>query len=138
MCAFRLLAGVTVLLRSRKLARQFSFSRRIRIIVVRHETIMTFRFTVTLLLRGGKLASQRILLHSVGFIVGHRVAIVMLIAFGFTSRPLFRHPLGRQLNTIRCELTARWYADSVRARQLRANALFNLRARPFCRAKQRC
>ena len=50
---------------------------------------------IAILLRGGKLASQRILLQRIGFIVGQWLIILRLIALSFTSSALLGHPLRR-------------------------------------------
>lgn len=137
MRAFRLFAGITRLLRSGKLASQFCFRCGISIVFF-FGIIINMRFAVALLLRRRELTRQRILFQRIGFIVGQTIVVVMLITFGFTRGTFFGHTLRRQLNAVGGQLAARWHTNTVRARQLWTNALFHLRTRTLCWAKQRC
>ena len=87
---------------------------------------MLILVAVALILLGGKLTRQLVLMQFVGIIFVVR-----------TTRFLFHHTLGRQFNAIRGQLPASRHAHAVRARQLWTNALFNLRARGAvgCRAE---
>lgn len=136
MRAFRLFTGIARLLRGGELAGQLGFCRSIGVVFFLG-IIVNVRLTVALLLGRRKLAGQCILFQRIGFIVAQVNVVVMLITFGFARGAFFGHTLRRQLNAIGGQFAARWHANAVRARQLRANALFDLRTRAISRTKQR-
>ena len=91
--ARRLLGSVPLLLGSGKLTRQLRFRRGVGLIVI-SRVIVFPAMTVALLLGGGELASQFILLHSIRFLIREQLIIIMRIALRL-PRALFRLPLRR-------------------------------------------
>jgi len=125
-----LLTAVALLLRCGELASQlrlFSFGFiKLRLRSVKLRRFMLILFTVAIVLRGGELTRQLVLLEHIGIII--REMLIWLTHLIF-ARALFSHALRRQFNTIGGQLTTRRHTHAVRTRQLRANALFYLRAR---------
>ncbi len=125
-----LLSAVALLLRCSKLASQLSLFRfgfiQLRFRGSKLRRFMLILFTVAIVLRGGELTCQLVLLKHSGIIIGEMLIRLTHLIF---TRTLFSHALRRQFNAIGRKLATRRHAHAVRSRKLRANPLFYLRAR---------
>ena len=126
--ARRLRRRIALLLRRGKLTCQLSLFSGVFLFQAH---LCLIRFAVTLLLGRGKLARQLVLIHSIGFFFRNALLLLRHTTLRFFTGALFGHSLGRQFDAIRGKLTTRRHTNAVRARQLRANALFHLRTRCF-------
>lgn len=124
-CMRRWMRFITLLLLTGELSRQLGLlSGELCVFIVR----LWLRFTVALVLLGGKLTGQLILLEYIGFFIATRR---MTLRF---TRLLFGHALRWQFNAIGSQFTTGRYPDRVRTRELRTYPFFYLWTR--CVARQ--